>query len=726
MVFREDVRKIAVSFIAFAVAALTLLTSAPAWAQVTGATLSGTVQDLSGAIIGGAQVSIRNVATNVTIVNTSNLEGFYTSPNLIPGTYEVSVSAIGFATEVQEGVTLTVGAEQVLNFSLKVGQVTQKVQVMGAAPTVQLTSSTIATEVGPATVVGLPLNGRDWTQLAELQPGVSGVETQSTSTLGASRGNRGYGSQLSISGTRPQLNNYRLDGLSIVDYAGGSPGSVLNLSLGVDAIAEFSVLTSNYDAEYGRTSGGVINAITKSGTNQFHGNAFWFLRDEGLDASNYFDTHGKPGFHRNQFGASAGGPILKSKTFFFANYEGIRQTLGAENVVDVPSMDARNGILHNTDGTTTIVAVDPVVQRYLGFYPLPNSGLLGTGNTGLFIGPGNNDGTEDFVTARIDHIFSEKDKVSGTWFYDKGAISAPDPLENVILGNTSKRLGVIAEETHIFSSSLVNSVRGGYSRVATLTGIYLSAINPLINDKTLPSTFPGEPAPQIKVTSLTDFAGGLLGPAGANNIVWNSFQAYDDAFLTKGVHALRFGFAFERMQTNELIPSVPNGLFSFNSLQDFLTNQPATFRGETASSLTPRNIRQSLFAGYLQDDWRVLPNLTVNLGVRYEKVTVPTEVFNKLVTLPTFTSPPPGDLGSPFFNNPTKRNFEPRVGFSWDPFHNGKTAVRGAFGIFDALPLNYEFFLAEAQSAPFQEVITAGENGNAAGSIPNRTTPRLR
>jgi hypothetical protein len=706
---------------AFVALVLSMLFSAPVWAQVAGATLSGTVTDTSGAIIPQAHISIKNVATGITTTAAANSEGAYTAPNLLPGSYEMTTTAPGFTTEVRRGITLTVGAQQVLNFTLRVGQVTEKVQVTGEAPAVQLASSSISAVVGANSVVELPLNGRDWTQLAALQPGVNRILTQQ-SNVGGSLAQRGYGQEMTISGTRPQLNNYRLDGISVVDYAGGSPGSVLGVALGVDAIAEFSVLTSNASAEYGRTSGGVINAITRSGTNQIHGDAYWFLRDEALDAANFFDNAGgipKPSFHRNQFGASAGGPIQKDKTFFFADYEGFRQGLGTTNVNKVPSADARNGIVHNDDGTTcTIgvpspgctltnsagtVGVDPMVKPFLGFYPLPNAGLIGTGNTGLFDVAGKSNLRENFVTARVDRKFSEKDSISGSWFWDKGLNQNADNLNNQVYASTSFRTMIGLEETHVFSPTLVNSMRGGFSRVWAFPEKSVQAINPLVTDASLGS-FAGRDAPKISVTGLSPFQGGFAALS-TNAYYWNSFQAYDDAFLTKGVHSIKFGFAFERMQLNREV-FADNGQFTFGTLEAFLANQPSTFSGTSPTDVSPRGVRQDLFGGYLQDDWRWRPNLTLNLGLRYEMVTVPTEVQGKLTNLLTFTSPTP-HLGSPYFNNPTLRDFEPRVGFSWDPFHNGKTAVRGAFGIFDVLPLNYEFVSAYSVSAPFTKTLTA-------------------
>src|SRR3984893_14931477 len=279
-----------------------------AYAQVSGGTLTGTVRDPSGGFIPNAQISVKDVATGVARKVTTDSAGFYTAPNLLPGDYTVSITVPGFSTEVRAGITLTVGAEQVVDVTMRVGQVTQTVEVTGEAPIVQLTSSTLGATVDATTVRELPLNGRSWTDLTNLQPGVV------TAASHVGDNNRGFGAQVSISGARPQQNKYRLDGISINDYANGGPGSLLGGNLGVDAIQEFSVLTSNYSAEYGKSSGGVVNAMTRSGTNQLHGSAYEFLRNSALDARNFFDGTTVPPFKRNQFGASAGGPIRKDRT----------------------------------------------------------------------------------------------------------------------------------------------------------------------------------------------------------------------------------------------------------------------------------------------------------------------------------------------------------------------------------------------------------------------------
>jgi Carboxypeptidase regulatory-like domain/TonB-dependent Receptor Plug Domain len=255
---------------------LTLSLGARLQAQVVGGTVLGTVTDPSGAVIPEAQVSIKNESTGVVTAVTTNKDGFYTAPNLLPGSYEITVSGPGFATEVRKSVTLTVGAQQVVNVTMHVGAVTQTVQVAGTAEAVQLASSAITGSVNATTVLELPLNGRSWTDLANLQPGVAVIRDM-VNVSSPDRLGRGLGAQLTITGARPQQNNYLLNGISMNDYANGAPGSILGGNLGVDAVEQFSVLTSNYSAEYGRTSGGVISAITRSGTNQFHGDVYEFL-----------------------------------------------------------------------------------------------------------------------------------------------------------------------------------------------------------------------------------------------------------------------------------------------------------------------------------------------------------------------------------------------------------------------------------------------------------------
>ena len=663
----------------------------PLEAQVVGGTILGSVKDSSSAVIPAAEVTVQNSDTQVARTATVNEDGFYRVPNLLPGDYQITASAPGFETVVRSGITLTVGGELVVDLQLPLGKVTQKVEVTAEAPTVELSSSSLTDVVNATTVRELPLNGRDWTQLATLQPGVAAVQTQPALSIGNERGNRGWGTQLTIGGNRPQENNYRLDGISINDYSNGAPGSILGVVLGVDAVQEFSVLTNDAPATYGRTSGGVVNAITRSGTNKLHGGAYEFLRNSALDARNFFDKSQVPPFRRNQFGGDAGRPIVRDRTFIFGDYEGLRQGLSVTQLNLVPSMAARSGQLSGGQ-----VVVDPKVKPYFGLYPLPNGAV--SGDTGIFNFPTQQVTREDFFTTRVDHTLSPHDSLFGTYFFDDGKTAAPDSFDDILTADLTRRQAVILEETHVFSPALLNSFRFGYSRVVSEAPKTLNAINPLAADTSL-GFDPGLTAGPIQVAGLTDFAGGL-GAVGEYDFHYNSFQVYDDAFFTEGSHAFKFGGAVERIQANQLGRSQPNGVFIFGSFVNFLTDKPTTFTSALSGAITPRDLRATIVGLYFQDDWRARSNLTLNLGLRYEMSTVPTEAQGKLTNLNSLTDTTPR-LGSPYFSNPTKRNFEPRVGFSWDPFQTGKTSVRGAFGLYDDLPLPYLYLLTSVLSAPY-------------------------
>ncbi len=630
------------------------------------------------------------------------------------------------------------GESRQINVALQVGQATEQVSVVGSTISdIQLVTSSVGNVVDSHTVVELPLNGRDWTSLTLLEPGVAQVRTQKALGISNDRPNRGLGTDETISGNRPQGNDYRLDGVTINDYSSGAPGSITGAVLGVDAVQEFSVISSNADAEYGRTSGGVVNAASRSGTNAIHGSAYEFLRNSALDARNFFDGRKIPSFKRNQFGASAGGPIWKDHTFFFGDYEGLRQGLNTTSGITVPSANARAGNL--VGGTVT---VDPLVAPFLActpsscLFPLPNGPV--SGDTGIYNFVGKQITTENFATARIDHRISNSDNLFGTYLYDKGQISNPDAYDIKNVGNKSSRTTLALEESHIISPSMLNTARFGFNRDSVIAFTTLSAINPAAANTAFGFN-PGEDAGIITVGSgVTQFSGGL-GAIAEYRFHYNSFQGYDDLNWTKGKHSIKLGVSVERIQANQFTRGAsPEGFYIFGGLAQFLTNQPTNYSSLLSSSHTPRDLRQTLFGGYIQDDFKFRPNLTLNLGVRYEMSTVPTETANQLSTLINFTDTTP-HIGSPYFSNPTLRNFAPRLGFAWDPTHNGKTSVRGAFGIYDVLPLPYQFELLTLLSAPFTEAgsytfPTSGPQACNApgvhcfptGGFPNLTTSTLR
>jgi len=449
----------------------------------------------------------------------------------------------------------------------------------------------------------------------------------------------------------------------------------------------------------------VINAVTRSGTKAFHGNAYEFLRNSALDARNFFDSQIPP-FKRNQFGGSVGGPILKDRTFFFTDYEGLRQSLGVTHVDTVPTAAARKGLL-----STGAVQVDPAVARFLGaFYPLPNRENLGNGDTGIFAFSGQQVTTENYFTVKIDHKFSKKDTISGTYLRDHSQIDQPDSFEVLRTSVTSERQLVTLHEQYLFGPNLLNAARAGVNRAVAMDGGVSVVLNPLSKDPSF-GFVPGGFAGQIRsVPGLTDFPGGPSGAqpnttSSSRNFFWTSYQLGDDVFFTKGSHSLQFGAFVERMQDNLLEVNNSNGSFTFGSLPDLLTNRPRNFSALLPLPVPMFGIRETLFGVYLHDDIRVRPGLMLSLGGRYEMATVPTEAHNRLANLINLTDAQP-HLGAPFFHNPTLRNFEPRVGFAWNLGATSKTTIRSGFGMFDVLPLPYEFTLTIPYSAPFSQTLS--------------------
>jgi hypothetical protein len=675
-------------------------------AQSSGGTIRGTITDVSGAVVPGAGVTIVQAGTGEARRLMSNGAGLYDAPNLPIGAYKLTVTARGFSTGERTGIEVQVGSERVVDVELAVGAAEQTVTATSEAATVDLaTSQTGGVESG-VVVRELPLNGRDWTTLATLQPGVAIVRTENPVVLDVPRGNRGYGVMMAIGGSRPQQSSYWLDGVNVNDYSGGGPGSILGVSLGVDSVAEFSVITANPPADYGRTSGGVINAVTRAGTNQIHVSAYEFLRNSALDARNFFDLKSPPPFRRNQFGGSLGGPVKRRKTFFFANYDGVRQALGVSVVDTVPSASARAGNL-----VAGPVTVSPLVAPYLAFFPLPNGPIKG--DAGSYTFSAQNDTHENLFTIRMDHHFSERDAIHGTYLFDQGATTGPDVYASVLLGTFSRRQTASLQESHIVSPSIVNFLRLGINRVVTEQVQPVSAINPLAADPSL-GFIPGRDPGQITIAGITGYPGGL-NAAGDYHFHYTSYQIYDDLSMTRGSHSLKMGASVEAIRSNALGAGTNNGAVTFSSLASFLTDQPASFSATIPGTNAPIGLRQVVVGAYVKDDWRLLRNLTVDIGLRYETATVPTEEHDKLATL-TFGSQQLR-LGSPFFSNPTHRDFSPVIGAAWDPFGDHKTVVHAAFGQYDVLPLTSLFSLIAILSAPFN--LQGSSTTVPAGSFPN-------
>src|SRR5437016_84944 len=395
--------------VAVLVAAVFVFINAPrAIAQTVAGRILGTIRDSQGAVVPNTSVSAKNLETGAERTTLSDASGGFNITSIPAGSYEVSVSLPGFQKEVRSGVTLTVGGTLRVDFTLKVGALQEQVEVTGEAPQVDTTTSTMSGLVAETTIRELPLNGRDWLQLGALQSGVL-IGLSKNPDFGENV-THGGGMFMSISGGRPTSNVFMVDGLVINDHANKSPGSALGVNLGVDAIREFSILTSTYSAEFGRSSGGVINAITKGGTNAIHGTGFYFGRNSALDARNFFDQ-GLPPFRRHQFGGAVGGPIKTDKLFFFGNYESLRQFLSQSFSYDTLSPNARNGIL--TDGPVT---VDPRIKPYLAFFPVGNGPIRG--NTQKYLFGAGQLGVEHYLVGRIDFLSSARPTIYVTYMFD--------------------------------------------------------------------------------------------------------------------------------------------------------------------------------------------------------------------------------------------------------------------------------------------------------------------
>jgi hypothetical protein len=666
---------------------LNLLFCAPALkAQVVNGTIFGTVRDSSGAIIPNVTVSAKSVETGAARNAVTDNTGAYQILSVPAGDYEVEATVSGFRTSVHKGISVTVGASVPVNFELAVGEVQQRVEVEAAAPLVDTTNAAMGGLVGENAVRELPLNGRDWLQLVTLQPGViGGVGQQSSAGFSNSRAARGNGQSLSISGARPTGNVFLVDGLVVNDYSNASPGSGLNVNLGIDSIREFRVLTSEYTAQYGRSTGGVVTAVYKSGTNQFHGGVFEFLRNDALDARNFFDGQ-KPPFRRNQFGGSAGGPIIKNRTFIFGDYEELRLVKGLAHNSFTFSPNARNGIVcANKDcSQTSVVKIASVIQPYLAFFPQPNGTI--TGDIAQFNFAGKRVGFEHYGVVRVDHNFTSKTTLSGSYQADDTTEGQPDPYNEKLTGSPSRHNNAVMTLQHVFSPGLLNTARFGMSRTHATDSLDVSAINPIVNDTSL-GFVKGLPAGIITVGGGLTGTGGGIGASGSDTLNYTSFQWGDELMWVKGRHTFGFGGTVQRLRYNKDSLSIPLGEFDFDTVTSFLQGIPGQFTGDVPGTEDIRAIRQTYLGLYVEDAIALRPNLKVTVGLRYEYVNPLNEQFGRTSNLPTLASPNPV-VGGPYFNTTTK-NFAPRVAIAWDPTGSGKTSIRTGFGIYDLLPFAY-------------------------------------
>jgi outer membrane receptor protein involved in Fe transport len=700
--------------------------------QITGS-IRGNVLDPSGAIVQAATITATQIETGLTRTAMTGRQGDYVLIELPIGHYQLEVKARGFQTYLQQGISLDINETATVSVHLKVGAEAQQVQVRADAALVQSTVSSLGETVMEREILDLPLDGRNFSQLGLLQPGVVPLTPGLLEAGGPARAGQAY----AVDGQRPESNNFMIDGADNVNAV--DAGYVLKPP--IDAIAEFRILTHNANAEFGRNTGSTTNIVTRGGTNSFHGAAWEFLRNNAMDASDYFTQSVQP-LKQNQFGATFGGPILKDKTFFFGYYEGFRNHQGETVPATVPSLAERQGNFAQlcTSGFTNglcndpnpadgqqlynfltgapvpnnqLTSIDPIANNILPFFPLPNSGPNG------FITTQTLSENNDQFGLRLDHYLSRADTLNFRYMFSAGPTT--DPLSPVganvpgfPVGEDDRAQNFVAQETHVFSSNTIGVARFSYLRNKFLLDEHLNHESPSdLGFEYEPTLASAAGPPFIQVGGYASVGDPITGP---RNTFQNTFDASGSLSWIHGRHELKFGGGYRRDQINALQGIASNGFFVFSTFPysdgfaSFLSGNPVVFlQGGGDFS---REIRERAFDAYAQDNYRITSNLTLNLGLRYELPFPATENKNRMnLFVPGAQSqvipnaPPgllyPGDPGVPAGLIPTQKTaFAPRVGFAWDPRGDGKTVVSAAYGIF------YEPYYT-GEGGPLQDPVSA-------------------
>jgi Carboxypeptidase regulatory-like domain len=683
-----------------------VLLSTRAWSQSQLATVSGTITDLSGAVVPGVSVTIVGQSTGLKRSVLTDTVGEYHFAGLPTGNYSVRAEKTGFHAEVREGVVLSSGAEPVINFALTVGDLRQQVIVNANLSGIDSTTSTVSGLVAEPSLTKLPLNNQDLFSAVALEPGVAPDPGSAPSLLSS-----GKTAQVAINGIRPSMANVLIDGMDATDPVWGfSPAGASGFFLGLDELAQVSVLTQTFNAEYGGHGGAVIEMITKSGSNQFHGSLRELHRDASLDAKNYFDlgANPTPPFVRNQFGASIGGPLKRDRTFFFTNYEGFREVQASTAIATAPDALAHEGFLPSANNSAsctsasssgcTAIPISPQIQQFLNLMP-PSNGPDNGDGTGELITADKGATREDHGMARIDHNFSNTHSVFARYTVDDSSSVVPyagTPPGIYLPGFPTLHLArnqyATIQDRAELAPELINELRFGVNR--TTASSSSDNTHPGLSISLLPDRAFGE----IDITGVSLLGNSPAFPLSDHSTV---YQIQDQLSRTIGRHTLKFGAEFRRLDLNSTLDFAVNGLYEFEdltpfglpassknpALEFFLEGVPLAYVGVNPSNAdSERGYRESFVSGFAQDFVRVNSRFTANIGLRYDFYSNPTEVRGRESTFrdPATDSAP--TVGQLFAGTPLDL-LSPQVGFAWNVFGDGKTMVRSGFGIYrDQIP----------------------------------------
>jgi len=729
------------------VVGIMLIACAPLFAQQITGSIRGTVADSSGALVAGATVTARQVETGLARTATTDRSGNYLLLELPVGHYALEVTSKGFQKYLQEGISLNVNETAVVSIHLTVGTETQQVQVKADAELIQPTVSSLGQVVGEREILDLPLDGRNFAQLGLLQPGVVPLTPGLVEAGGPARQGQPY----AVDGQRPESNNFMIDGADNVNAV--DAGFVIKPP--IDSIAEFRILTHNANAEFGRNTGSTTNIVTRSGTNQFHGALWEFLRNDAMDASDYFSRSVQP-LKQNQFGGAFGGPIVRDKTFFFGYYEGFRNRQGETVPATVASVPERGGnfgqlctsiphdafvggICTNTltnlpdpngqltffgtpvpsNQMTIFTPIDPTAAQVLPLFPKPTSGTNG------FIATQSLSQTNDQFGMRLDHYLTPSDTLNFRYLFSSGPTT--DPLSTAganvpgfPVGQDDRSQNFVAQETHIFSPKTVGVVRVSYLRNKLLLGQHINQAPASQYGFQYAPTLPqAAGVPFIQVAGYASVGDPITGP---RNTFQNTYDFSGSLSWIHGSHEAKFGGGLRLDQINGLQGIATNGFFVFvgipsfanflynDGFANFLSGNPVVFL--QGGGNFGRHIRDRALNAYGQDTYKVASRLTLNLGLRYELPFPSTETKNQVnlfvpgaqsKVIPTAPAGLlyPGDPGVPAGLIPTQKTaFAPRVGLAWDPRGDSKMVVSAAYGIF------YEPYYT-GQGGPLQDPISA-------------------